>query len=110
MFLLPFSVVIGILGFAFKTSPPPERNWWYGFRTRKSLASKENWVKAQVLFWQYSLKFLRIIIVVGIVGLVVEIIGLWLDIDAIIISGFVLELVVMTWYLFTIYWKVEKEL
>ncbi|MGZ2418224.1 hypothetical protein ACUXJ9_002505 [Staphylococcus caledonicus] len=50
------------------------------------------------------------IIAVGVIGLVVEIIGLWLDIDAIIISGFVLELVVMAWYLFSIYWKVEKEM
>lgn len=47
MILLPLSFVMYCFGYIFKFHPPTERNGWYGYRTKKSMANDRNWIKAQ---------------------------------------------------------------
>lgn len=110
MILLPLSIVMGCFGYIFKFHPPTERNGWYGYRTKKSMANDRNWIKAQKQFVTYSLKYLWFLLLFGIIGLVIEIVGIMRSTDAIIMTGLGIELVIMVWYLFIIYWKVEREL
>ncbi|MBU6947439.1 SdpI family protein [Staphylococcus haemolyticus] len=110
MILLPLSIIMGCVGYIFKCHPPTERNGWYGYRTKKSMANDRNWIKAQKQYAIYSLKYLWVIILFGIIGLMIEIVGIVSNNDLIIMAGLVIELVVMVWYLFIIYWKVEREL
>ncbi|MHB7935727.1 hypothetical protein [Staphylococcus haemolyticus] len=74
------------------------------------MANDRNWIKAQKQYGIYSLKYLWVIILFGIIGVVIEIVGMMRSTDAIIMTGLGIELVVMVWYLFIIYWKVEREL
>ena len=110
MLLLPLSVIMGCLGYIFKNNPPTERNRWYGFRTKKSMANDTNWKKAQLRFGDYSIKYLWLTLLFGIIGLVIEMVGIVRSNDSIILSGIGLEFIMMLWYLFIVYWKVEKEL
>ncbi len=74
------------------------------------MANNRNWIKAQKQYGIYSLKYLWVIILFGIIGLMIEIVGIVRNNDLIIMAGLGIELVVMVWYLFIIYWKVEREL
>ena len=58
----------------------------------------------------YSLKYLWVLLLFGIIGLVIEIVGIMRSTDIIIMTGLGIELVVMLWYMFIVYWKVEKAL
>lgn len=49
-------------------------------------------------------------IVVRIIGIMIEIVGIMRSTDLIIMAGLGIELLVMVWYLFITYWKVEREL
>lgn len=99
MLLLPLGIMMGIFGYIFKNSPPKERNLLYGYRTKKALANDENWMKAQILFSKYTLKYLSIVIVSGI-----------FDRNNLFYVLLIIEIVIMVWYLFIIYFKVEKSL
>ncbi|GGG95964.1 SdpI family protein [Staphylococcus pragensis] len=99
MLLLPLGIMMGIFGYIFKNSPPKERNLLYGYRTKKALANDENWMKAQILFSKYTLKYLSIVIVSGI-----------FDRNNLFYVLLIIEIVIMVWYLFIIYFKVEKKL
>lgn len=51
-----------------------------------------------------------VLLLFGIIGVVIEIVGMMRSTDVIIITGLGIELVVMLWYMFIVYWKVEKAL
>ena len=102
MILLPLSIIMGCVGYIFKCHPPTERNGWYGYRTKKSMANDRNWIKAQKQYGIYSLKYLWVIILFGIIGLMIEIVGIARNNDLIIMAGLGIELVVMVWYLLSI--------
>ena len=77
---------------------------------QKSMANDRNWIKAQKQYGIYSLKYLWVLLLFGIIGLVIEIVGIMRSTDIIIMTGLGIELVVMLWYMFIVYWKVEKAL
>lgn len=110
MILLPLSFVMYCVGYIFKCHPPTECNRWYGYRTKKSMANDRNWIKAQKQYGIYSLKYLWVILLFGIIGIMIEIVGIMRSTDLIIMAGLGIELLVMVWYLFITYWKVEREL
>ncbi|TRL69282.1 MULTISPECIES: SdpI family protein [Staphylococcus] len=110
MILLPLSIIMGCLGYIFKNNPPTERNGWYGYRTKKSMANDRNWIKAQKQFGTYSLKYLWFLLLFGIIGLVIEIVGIMRSTDSIIMTGLGIEFDIMVWYMFIVYLKVEKTL
>ncbi|MCH4477928.1 SdpI family protein [Staphylococcus haemolyticus] len=110
MILLPLTFVMSCFGYIFKFHPPTERNRWYGYRTTKSMVNDRNWIKAQKQFGIYSLKYLWVLLLFGIIGVVIEIVGMMRSTDVIIMTGLGIELVVMLWYMFIVYWKVEKAL
>lgn len=110
MLLLPLGIMMGIFGYIFKNSPPKERNLLYGYRTKKALANDENWMKAQILFSKYTLKYLSIVIVSGILALIIEILSGIFDRNNLFYVLLIIEIVIMIWYLFIIYFKVEKRL
>lgn len=110
MILLPLSIIMGCVGYIFKCHPPTERNGWYGYRTKKSMANDHNWIKAQKQYGIYSLKYLWVLLLFGIIGLVIEIVGIMRSTDAIIMTGLGIEFVVMVWYMLIVYLKVEKTL
>ncbi|QJI70309.1 SdpI family protein [Staphylococcus haemolyticus] len=104
------NIILWCVGYIFKCHPPTERNGWYGYRTKKSMANDRNWIKAQKQYGIYSLKYLWVLLLFGIIGLVIEIVGIMRSTDIIIMTGLGIELVVMLWYMFIVYWKVEKAL
>ena len=60
--------------------------------------------------WHLFSKILMGDIVVRIIGIMIEIVGIMRSTDLIIMAGLGIELLVMVWYLFITYWKVEREL
>ena len=110
MILLPLSFVMYCFGYIFKFHPPTERNRWYGYRTTKSMVNDRNWIKAQKQYGIYSLKYLWVILLFGIIGIMIEIVGIMRSTDLIIMAGLGIELLVMVWYMLIVYLKVEKTL
>lgn len=74
------------------------------------MANDRNWIKAQKQYGIYSLKYLWVLLLFGIIGLVIEIVGIMRSTDAIIMTGLGIEFVVMVWYMLIVYLKVEKTL
>ena len=56
-------------------------------------------LKAQKQYGIYSLKYLWVLLLFGIIGLVIEIVGIMRSTDIIIMTGLGIELVVMLWYM-----------
>lgn len=54
MILLPLSIIMGCVGYIFKCHPPTERNGWYGYRTKKSMANDRNWLKHKTIWHLFS--------------------------------------------------------
>ncbi|PNZ69517.1 SdpI family protein [Staphylococcus croceilyticus] len=110
MLLLPLCIIMGIFGYIFKHSPPKEKNLLYGYRTKKAFKNDENWRKAQKLFSEYTLKYLPIVIVSGILALILEIITGISHRNNLFYILLIIETIITIWYLFIIYFKVEKRL
>ncbi|MCJ1655427.1 SdpI family protein [Staphylococcus sp. NRL 16/872] len=110
MLLLPLAIIMGIFGYLFKHYPPEEKNLLYGYRTKKALKNEANWKKAQSLFSKFTLKYLPIIIASGILALILEIIIGISNRNNLFYILLIIEAIITIWYLFIIYFKVEKRL
>ena len=53
--------------------------------------------------WHLFSKYLWVLLLFGIIGLVIEIVGIMRSTDIIIMTGLGIELVVMLWYMFIVY-------
>ncbi|MCI2774219.1 SdpI family protein [Staphylococcus petrasii] len=110
MLLLPLGIMMGIFGYIFKHYPPKERNFLYGYRTKKAFKNDKNWIIPQTLFSKYTLKYLPIVIVSGILALILEIITGISNRNNLFYTLLIIEVIITIWYLFIIYFKVEKSL
>ena len=54
MILLPLSIIMGCVGYIFKCHPPTERNGWYGYRTKKSMANDAIGLKHKTIWHLFS--------------------------------------------------------
>lgn len=52
--LIPIMMIV--VGYLFKKNPPTTVNWIYGYRTKRSMASKEAWIFAQRYFGELWFK------------------------------------------------------
>lgn len=52
--LIPIMMIV--VGYLFKKNPPTTVNWIYGYRTKRSMASKEAWIFAQCYFGELWFK------------------------------------------------------
>ena len=59
MVLFPSNIFLFLLGKLFIQSPPKEINDYWGFRSKSSMKSKENWEKAQKEFGIQSEKLFK---------------------------------------------------
>ncbi|HDA2022127.1 TPA: SdpI family protein [Staphylococcus aureus] len=77
MLLFPSSIFMIFLGHLILKNPPEKINHFYGFRTKKSMKTQENWYKAQIIcglylkhFFKYSLGFSVIFIILDAFSLI----------------------------------------
>ncbi|MGB5318592.1 SdpI family protein [Eudoraea sp.] len=64
-------VLIG--GLIFKKNPPKKINWWYGYRTKRSVKNQEQWDFAQKLGAKNMIKYSLIPFLTTIFGFVIDI-------------------------------------
>ena len=77
MLLFLSSIFMIFLGNLILKNPPEKINYFYGFRTKKSMKTQENWYKAQINcglylkhFFKYSLCFSVIFIILDAFSLI----------------------------------------
>ncbi|MDO5376367.1 MAG: SdpI family protein [Staphylococcus rostri] len=73
MTLLPCSLMCFLVGRLFSSAPPQQINYFYGFRTKKSMKNQQNWERAQVLFGEVFEKIFRYALMVSIVWFVIDV-------------------------------------
>lgn len=93
-------VLIG--GLIFKKNPPKEINWWYGYRSRRSMKNQEQWSFAQKAGAENMMKYSSIPFLTTITGFLIDEQHIGWSIGIVIISP-------LLWAFFTIY-KTEVKL
>ncbi len=83
-------VIILVVALIAKAKPNPEINSTFGYRTKKSMSSQENWDKAQELMSKYLL-------IIGIVLTVVSLIA-----GLIIVNRFVMPTLMVAYLILTV--------
>lgn len=75
MILFLFSRLFSQFSSIYLTEPPRKINKLEGFRSKKSMASQDNWSKAQTLQWHSFKKIANITMILGIFVFLLEIIS-----------------------------------
>ncbi|WP_169926459.1 SdpI family protein [Staphylococcus rostri] len=73
MTILACSLICFLVGRLFSSAPPQQINYFYGFRTKKSMKNQQNWERAQVLFGEVFEKIFRYALMVSIVWFVIDV-------------------------------------
>lgn len=93
-------VLIG--GMIFKMNPPKNINWWYGYRTKRSMENQEKWDFAQKISAENMMKYSSI-------PFLTTILGFLIDKQYIILSFGIVMMSTLLWGFFSIY-KTETKL
>lgn len=106
-FLIVFSsIVTGIIaligGIIFKKNPPKKINWWYGYRTKRSMENQEKWDFAQRVGAENMMKYSSI-------PFLTTILGFLIDKQHLVLSFGIIMISTLLWAFFSIY-KTETKL
>ncbi len=91
-----------IAGLLFKKNPPKEINWWYGYRTKRSMKNQEQWDFAQKLGAKNMIKYSSIPFLTTVIGFIIDIKHIGWSIGIVVISA-------LLWAFFSVY-KTETKL
>ncbi|SHG48342.1 SdpI family protein [Flagellimonas flava] len=99
LILLP-SILAGAMtfigGLIFKRNPPKKINWWYGYRTKRSMENQEKWDFAQKIGAENMMKYSLIPFLTSILGFLIDQQHIGLSIVIVILSA-------LAWAFFSIY-------
>lgn len=106
-FLIVFSSIvtgaIGLIGgIIFLKNPPKKINWWYGYRTKRSMENQEKWDFAQKIGAENMIKYSSI-------PFLTTIFGFLIDKQYIVLSFGIVTISALLWAFFSIY-KTETKL
>ena len=106
-FLIVFTSIatgtVGLIGgVVFKVNPPKKINWWYGYRTKRSMENQETWDCAQKTSAQNMMKYSSISFLTSLLGFII-------DKQYIVLSFGIVLLNVLLWAFLSIY-KTEIKL
>ncbi|NKI28170.1 SdpI family protein [Arenibacter sp. 6A1] len=105
-FIVFSSIVTGSIGLIggmiFKKNPPKKINWWYGYRTKRSMENQEKWDYAQKIGAENMMKYSSI-------PFLTTILGFLIDIQNIVLSFGIVMISTLLWAFFSIY-KTETKL
>lgn len=110
MLLFPSSILLLLLGKLFQQIPPDYINHFYGFRTKKSKKSKENWILAQKEYSQQSTKLFTYTAFLSCVWLLADIIFVFMDNETPMMVSIILQTIVLLGLLFMLYLNVNNKL
>ncbi|MEX0312921.1 MAG: SdpI family protein [Allomuricauda sp.] len=83
-------------GLIFKKNPPKKINWWYGYRTKRSMENQEKWDFAQKLGAENMMKYSSITFLTTLLGFLIDEQHIGLSIGIVILSS-------LLWAFFSIY-------
>ncbi|KAF1296297.1 hypothetical protein BAU15_15075 [Enterococcus sp. JM4C] len=111
MILIILSVLLVFIGQAMSKNPPNNINGYYGFRTKKSMENKENWLQSQKLLGKFSRKMAIPSFILGMIFCVIELYSLvHLENKDIFTNCFIIESIILTMLLCLIVHSVNKNL
>lgn len=100
------SIVTGAIGLIggliFKKNPPKTINWWYGYRTKRSMENQEKWDFAQKVAAQHMILYSSIPFLTSVLGFFIDEDNIGLSIGVVTASTFL-------WLILSIF-KTEKKL
>ncbi|MGF7194103.1 putative membrane protein [Staphylococcus pasteuri] len=108
--LLPMSFFMIVISTLFKNTYPNDRNSFYGFRSKKSMKSDENWVKAQRYFVYYTRMIFKYTTVISVLFLIVDIIFLMCKLENSLIVSILIQTGLIFILLGYLYWIVNKKI
>ncbi|MGW9989447.1 SdpI family protein [Staphylococcus hominis] len=109
MLLFSSSIFFILLGNLFIKNPPKQKNYFYGFRTKKSMKNQKNWNKSQVIYGQYTQCFFKYIFYVSLIFLILDIYGIIIS-QNIIFWSTIIQSILLCILLFFINFLVNKKL
>ncbi|HAR6105007.1 TPA: SdpI family protein [Staphylococcus pseudintermedius] len=110
MILFSSCLFLFLLAIAFQHNPPQEINYFFGFRTRKSMKNQKNWEIAQVAF-AHQLKVISgYTALCSILLCILDIVLIVLDNDVLFVASMVTQAIVLIGILLAVYLKVNKKL
>lgn len=110
MVLFPSSIFMLLLGIIFSQSPPKDINYFYGFRTKKSMKNQKNWKEAQTNFGKYTKKVFSYNTYFSLTTITLDIIAIIIKKDNLLIWSTIIQSLILCFLLFYIYYKVNKRL
>ncbi|HHU6750984.1 TPA: SdpI family protein [Staphylococcus pseudintermedius] len=110
MILTPSSLFLFLLAIAFQHNPPQEINYFFGFRTRKSMKNQKNWEIAQVAFARLLKVISGYTALYSILLCIVDIVLIVLEYDSILVISMIIQAIVLIGILLAVYLQVNKEL
>ena len=75
-----------VAGLALKMNPPKKINWWYGYRTKRSMKGQEQWDFAQRFGAENMMKYSSILFSTVLLGFIIEEQKIGLSIGVVVIS------------------------
>ncbi|HAB0417303.1 TPA_asm: hypothetical protein GIN39_15280 [Listeria monocytogenes] len=111
MVLFPSSIFLFLLGKLFIQSPPKEINNYWGFRSKYSMKSKENWEKAQKEFGIQSKKLFKYTSLFSLTLLLIDILLIFYSSsDNFLILSLIIQSIVLILLLVLLYLNINKKL
>lgn len=89
-------------GQIFKNNPPKHINWWYGYRTKRSMKNQKQWDFAQKLGAKNMIKYSLIPFLTSLLGFFIDTEHIGWSIGSVVVST-------LLWAFFSIY-KTETKL
>ncbi|MCS4485920.1 SdpI family protein [Staphylococcus americanisciuri] len=110
MTLLLCSLICYLLGRLFSKAPPQQINYFWGFRTNKSMKNQQNWEHAQALFGEIFEKIFRYAIMASIVWFIVDVVLLIVGYENILLVSDISQAIILFILMFIVYQRVNREL
>lgn len=99
-----------LLALIFTHTYPKEKNYFYGFRTKKSMQNEENWIKAQLYFVDYTKKIFKYSAILGLLFLILDIFIIIFKNEDVLIVSILTQTGLLFILLFLLYWIVNRKL
>ncbi|MCE0456064.1 SdpI family protein [Staphylococcus haemolyticus] len=110
MLLFLSSIFMIFLGDLFVKNPPKKINHFYGFRTKKSMKTQENWYKAQITCGLYLKQFFKYSLYFSVIFIILDIFSLIAKKENIILLSVIIQSIILCTLLLYIIPKTNKKL
>ncbi|MDS3867172.1 SdpI family protein [Staphylococcus hominis] len=110
MLLFPSSIFMILLGSLIIKHPPKKINYFYGFRTKKSIKSQHNWDKGQIICGKYIKHFFSYSLYFSIIPIALDIFFLIIKRESILLWSIIIQSIILCTLLLYVITKTNKNL